>query len=90
MTTTNMVFHGKISPEMRAYMKYNKRTPLKELAKITGVSRRQMYKLKELLAPKLEEKCGKIHGGRPRKIMAHDVKRIVRDVSRLRGIFPNC
>ena len=90
MTTTNMVFHGKISPEMRAYIKYNKTTSVKELAKITCVSRRQMYKLKEHLAPKLEEKCGKRHGGRPRKIMSHDVKRIVREVCRLRGTFPNC
>lgn len=31
MTTTNMVFHGKISPEMRAYIKYNKTTSVKEL-----------------------------------------------------------
>ena len=90
MTTANMVFHGKISPEMRAYIKYNKTTSVKELMKITGVSRRQMYRLKvEPLAPKLEEKCRKRHGGRPRKLMAHDVRRIVREVCRLRGTFPN-
>lgn len=85
-----MVYHRQIDAEVRAYIKCNDSMSVKRLMEMSGVSRAQIYRIKgEPLGAKSNTYEKKGRGGRPRKISSYDVRRIVREVSRLRGTFPN-
>ena len=85
-----MVCHKQICAEIRAYIKLNCKDSVKDLMNATGVSRKQIYRIKgEALGEKSSPPCRKGVGGRPPKLTTYDVRRIVREVIRLRGIFPN-
>ena len=80
-----MVFSKVICPEIRAYIKLNSKNSVKELMKTTGVSRKQIYRIKgEALGEKSSPACRKGVGGRPQKLTTHDARHILREVIRLR------
>ena len=43
----NMVFRKVISPEIRAFIKLNQKETVKELMKMTGVRRRQIFRIRK-------------------------------------------
>ena len=43
----NMVFRKAISPEIRAFINLNQKETVKELMKMTGVSRRQIFRIRK-------------------------------------------
>ena len=87
----SMVFLKKVSPQIRMYIKCNQNQPVKELMRMTGVSRRTIFTIKkEPLKDCLHQTSITKHaGGRPRKMSVQDLRRVIREVLRLRGTFPN-
>ena len=80
-----MVFTGKIDPETRAYIKFNRNTPVVELMKETKVSRAQIYKIKkEPLRTKIISKRLKGPGGRPEKLSVRDKRALLLEIKALR------
>ncbi len=76
-----------ITPEMRAYIKYMKNTSATKLAKETGVSRSQIYRLwKEPIG--LKPKPRKPVSGRPKKLTKRDERRLIRLAQKLSVEYP--
>ncbi len=85
-----MVRPRKISPEIRAYIRYKKNSSIKELVKETAVSRSHIYNIwKESTGGKREQEDLKSVGGRPSKLSVREKRQIVRLVKTLRGQEPN-
>lgn len=85
LLTLAMVFIGKIDPEIRAYIKYNKDACVKDLMKETNVSRAQIYRIrKEPLRLKAMSGRLKRSGGRPEKLSIRDKRALLREIKVLR------
>lgn len=85
-----MVFRNEVCPEVRAYIKYKDDATVPELMSTTGISRAQIYRIrKEPLGAKSQKQSRKGIGGRPRKLTPSDVRRLMREITRLRRYFPN-
>ena len=83
-----MVCHRTISQDLRDVLSRSTGIHIKALIAMTGVSRRHIYRLRKKNTV-VKQVTGGNKVGRPRKISVHDVRRILREVTRLRGTFPN-
>ena len=86
-----MVARKEINPATRTYILSNMNENIKVLMDKTGVSRRSIFRIrKEKLDDVLERSPNnRIGGGRPRKLSINDVRRMLREVIKLRSTFPN-
>lgn len=86
-----MVARMEINPATRAYILSNMNENIKVVMQKTGVSRRSIFRIRK---EKLEDVLvrspnNRICGGRPSKLSINDVRRILREVIKLRSTFPN-
>lgn len=88
-----MVFKGRVSPEIRAYVKYHRKdirpygkdnaTIIERIAKECKITTRTVYRLlKEPLDHKIPKQS---LGGRQRKVSERTEKRMIRNVSKIRA-----
>ena len=78
-----MVFKKRVSDELRAYIKFKKRTPVAELVRETGVSRPQIYRILKEPLQKVKKKVNK-RMGRTKKLSERDKRTILRQIRLLR------
>ena len=78
-----MVFKKRVSDELRANIKFKKRTPVAELVRETGVSRPQIYRILKEPLQKVKKKVNK-RMGRPKKLSERDKRTILRQIRLLR------
>ena len=86
-----MVYHGRISPEIRAFIKLDRESSAKKLGKDLGVSLAQVYRIKKepLRHVSRKKDSSKNVSCRPEKLDDRTKRHLIREVHNLRKREPN-